>query len=160
MKFIIPLLVILATTDAFFLRNPFRSYDDDDTSSRSISRNYDNEELARRLGDILIRELRNNPDILHNKESDQTHNTEPDSEPVHAYDSEPAHTYNSDPVKTYHDEPIPTYHDEPVETFNTEPVETYIAEPTNRFRFASQYIARPVDTADEPVQHFFNIMFN
>merc|ERR1712244_194486 len=55
MKFLIPLLVVLATSDAFFLgfgRNPdARDVDIKDT---------DTEELARLLGEILVKELRNN----------------------------------------------------------------------------------------------------
>ena len=146
MKILIPLLAVFATSDAFFLRNPFRSYDDDDTSSRSISHNYDNKELARRLGDILVRALRNNKDISHYSEPDKIDN------------SEPVQTYNTEPVHTYDAEPVLTYNDEPVETYTAEPVETYIAEPVHLF--ASQYIAEPVNSADEPVQHFFNIMFS
>ena len=145
MKFLLSLLVVLATSDAFFLRNPFGSYDDDVTSSRSIS-HYDNKELARRLGDILVRALRNNQDISHYSEPDKTDN------------SEPVQTYNTEPVHTYDAEPVLTYNDEPVETYTAEPVETYIAEPVHLF--ASQYIAEPVNSADEPVQHFFNIMFS
>ena len=153
MKFLLSLLVVLATSDAFFLRNPFGSYDDDVTSSRSIS-HYDNKELARRLGDILARALRNNQDISHYSEPDKTDNPET----VQTYSTEPVQSYDADPIQTYDAEPVLTYNDEPVETYTAEPVETYIAEPVNLF--ASQYIAEPVNSADEPVQHFFNIMFS
>merc|ERR1712064_69735 len=54
MKFLIPLLVVLATSDAFFLgfgRNP---------DARDVDiKTTDTEELARLLGEILVKELRN-----------------------------------------------------------------------------------------------------
>merc|ERR1711884_458844 len=66
MKFLIPLLVVLATSDAFFLgfgRNPdARDVDIKDT---------DTEELARLLGEILVKELRNNNyNNHHNNDND------------------------------------------------------------------------------------------
>merc|ERR1711937_338999 len=68
MKFLIPLLVVLATSDAFFLgfgRNPdARDVDIKDT---------DTEELARLLGEILVKELRNNN--YNNHHDDDHHNS-------------------------------------------------------------------------------------
>merc|ERR1712244_166017 len=65
MKFLIPLLVVLATSDAFFLgfgRNPdARDVDIKDT---------DTEELARLLGEILVKELRNNNYNNHHDDDD------------------------------------------------------------------------------------------
>merc|ERR1711884_371664 len=65
MKFLIPLLVVLATSDAFFFgfgRNPdARDVDIKDT---------DTEELARLLGEILVKELRNNNYNNHHDDDD------------------------------------------------------------------------------------------
>merc|ERR1712025_1135552 len=65
MKFLIPLLVVLATSDAFFLGfgwNPdARDVDIKDT---------DTEELARLLGEILVKELRNNNYNNHHDDDD------------------------------------------------------------------------------------------
>merc|ERR1712111_304093 len=70
MKFLIPLLVVLATSDAFFLgfgRNPdARDVDIKDT---------DTEELARLLGEILVRELRNNNYNNHHDDDHDHHNS-------------------------------------------------------------------------------------
>merc|ERR1712111_225751 len=70
MKFLIPLLVVLATSDAFFLgfgRNPdARDVDIKDT---------DTEELARLLGEILVKELRNNN---YNNHLDDDHDDDDD----------------------------------------------------------------------------------
>merc|ERR1712045_359675 len=74
MKFLIPLLVVLATSDAFFLgfgRNPdARDVDIKDT---------DTEELARLLGEILVRELRNNNyNNHHDDDNDNDHDDDDD----------------------------------------------------------------------------------
>merc|ERR1712154_511306 len=65
MKFLIPLLVVLATSDAFFLgfgRNP---------DARDVHiKDTDTEELARLLGEILVKELRNNNYNNHHDDDD------------------------------------------------------------------------------------------
>merc|ERR1712064_20074 len=65
MKFLIPLLVVLATSDAFFLgfgRNP---------DARDVDiKTTDTEELARLLGEILVKELRNSNYNNHNDHDD------------------------------------------------------------------------------------------
>merc|ERR1711937_197823 len=75
MKFLIPLLVVLATSDAFFLgfgRNPdARDVDIKDT---------DTEELARLLGEILVKELRNNN---YNNHHDDDHDDDDDDDNNH-----------------------------------------------------------------------------
>merc|ERR1711937_629707 len=80
MKFLIPLLVVLATSDAFFLgfgRNPdARDVDIKDT---------DTEELARLLGEILVKELRNNNynnhhDDDHDDDDDDDHDNDDDDD--------------------------------------------------------------------------------
>merc|ERR1711902_397925 len=72
MKFLIPLLVVLATSDAFFLgfgRNPdARDVDIKDT---------DTEELARLLGEILVKELRNSN---YNNHHDDDHDDDDDDD--------------------------------------------------------------------------------
>merc|ERR1711878_87529 len=65
MKFLIPLLVVLATSDAFFLGfglNP---------DARDVDiRDTDTEELARLLGEILVKELRNSNYNNHDDDDD------------------------------------------------------------------------------------------
>merc|ERR1712029_1055613 len=72
MKFLIPLLVVLATSDAFFLgfgRNP---------DARDVDiRDTDTEELARLLGEILVKELRNNN---YNNHHDDDHDDDDDDD--------------------------------------------------------------------------------
>merc|ERR1712064_254909 len=66
MKFLIPLLVVLATSDAFFLgfgRNP---------DARDVDiKTTDTEELARLLGEILVKELRNSNYNNHDDDDDE-----------------------------------------------------------------------------------------
>merc|ERR1711902_441435 len=75
MKFLIPLLVVLAPSDAFFLgfgRNPdARDVDIKDT---------DTEELARLLGEILVKELRNSN---YNNHHDDDHDDDDDDDNHH-----------------------------------------------------------------------------
>merc|ERR1712176_1576471 len=79
MKFLIPLLVVLATSDAFFLgfgRNPdARDVDIKDT---------DTEELARLLGEILVKELRNNN---YNNHHDDDHDDDDDDDHHNRYNN-------------------------------------------------------------------------
>merc|ERR1711971_342793 len=64
MKFLIPLLVVLATSDAFFFGIGRKS--DSRDANPTVT---DTEELARLLGEILVKELRNN-----NNDDDDHHN--------------------------------------------------------------------------------------
>merc|ERR1712172_16007 len=68
MKFLIPLLVIFATSDAFF--GIGRKSDSRDANPTNI----DTEELARLLGEILVKELRN-----HNNNDDHDDNEDNDN---------------------------------------------------------------------------------
>merc|ERR1712064_141989 len=72
MKFLIPLLVVLATSDAFFLgfgRNP---------DARDVDiKTTDTEELARLLGEILVKELRNSN---YNNHHDDDHDDDDDDD--------------------------------------------------------------------------------
>merc|ERR1711945_25387 len=72
MKFLIPLLVVLATPDAFFLgfgRNP---------DARDVDiKTTDTEELARLLGEILVKELRNSN---YNNHHDDDHDDDDDDD--------------------------------------------------------------------------------
>ena len=58
MKFIVPLLIVLATSEAF-LWGRFRSSDDNNDTA-PISSTQGIEEMARTLGDILIKKLQDN----------------------------------------------------------------------------------------------------
>merc|ERR1712176_1192104 len=76
MKFLIPLLVVLATSDAFFLgfgRNP---------DARDVDiRDTDTEELARLLGEILVKELSNNNyNNHHDDDHDNSYNNHHDND--------------------------------------------------------------------------------
>merc|ERR1712029_648442 len=79
MKFLIPLLVVLATSDAFFLgfgRNP---------DARDVDiRDTDTEELARLLGEILVKELRNNN---YNNHHDDDHDDDNDDDEDYHHNS-------------------------------------------------------------------------
>merc|ERR1712244_164233 len=88
MKFLIALLVVLATSDAFFLgfgRNPdARDVDIKDT---------DTEELARLLGEILVKELRNNN---YNDHHDDDDDDEDDDEDNHHHSDNNHHNKDHD----------------------------------------------------------------
>merc|ERR1711884_884038 len=125
MKFLIPLLVVLATSDAFFLgfgRNPdARDVDIKDT---------DTEELARLLGEILVKELRNNNynnhhddhnnDNDHDDDDDDNnhgnynnnHNNRNKNKKHHENNSNRYNNNNNNtprPVHTYTPRPLPTF---------------------------------------------------
>merc|ERR1712064_54817 len=75
MKFLIPLLVVLATSDAFFLgfgRNP---------DARDVDiKTTDTEELARLLGEILVKELRNSNYNNHHNSYNNHHDDDHDDD--------------------------------------------------------------------------------
>merc|ERR1712244_205421 len=145
MKFLIPLLVVLATSDAFFLgfgRNPdARDVDIKDT---------DTEELARLLGEILVKELRNNNyNNHHNNDHDDDDDDDDDDENKNHHNNN-NNRYNNNnnntpkPVHTYTPRPLPTFTPEPIHSYNNNnnnnnnkynnnntprPVHTYTPEP-------------------------------
>merc|ERR1711971_10117 len=86
MKFLIPLLVVLATSDAFFFGIGRKS--DSRDANPTVT---DTEELARLLGEILVKELRNN----NNDDDDHHNNNTP--RPVRPYTPRPVNNnkYNN-----------------------------------------------------------------
>merc|ERR1712051_1161247 len=115
MKFIVLLLVVLATSDAF-LWGRFRSSDDNDAEDpKSPSQSI--EEIARILVAILRRKLQDNNIKLNITRPDKT-------KPIPTFTKQAVKTYNADPVPSYNTEPVLTYDAEPVITYNTEPVIT------------------------------------
>merc|ERR1712172_441869 len=115
MKFLIPLLVIFATSDAFF--GIGRKSDSRDANPTNI----DTEELARLLGEILVKELRN-----HNNNNKYNNNNTP--RPVHTYTPRPVPAYTPEPVHTYTPEPIVTIEPDHI-IYNTEPEVVHTYEP-------------------------------
>merc|ERR1711945_82546 len=90
MKFLIPLLVVLATSDAFFLgfgRNP---------DARDVDiKTTDTEELARLLGEILVKELRNsNYNNHHDDDHDDDDNDDDDDDDNNHHNSYNNHHNN------------------------------------------------------------------
>merc|ERR1712172_62218 len=92
MKFLIPLLVIFATSDAFF--GIGRKSDSRDANPTNI----DTEELARLLGEILVKELRNhnnnddhddNEDNKNNHHNNNRYNNNNTPRPVRPYPPRP-----------------------------------------------------------------------
>merc|ERR1712045_381013 len=177
MKFLVPLLAILVTSDAFF----FRSSDTND-DQKPNRRSLNIEEMARTLGNILRKKLQDNniqfnaaPRARHSpvqsvlsyrRKAVKTYNTEPvpsvltyndepEPEPVQTYvDAEPIITYNAEPIQTYNAKPVQTYEAEPVKPYEAEPVITYEAEPVITYEAEPEitYEAEPVITYDtEPV---------
>merc|ERR1712172_476084 len=148
MKFLIPLLVIFATSDAFF--GIGRKSDSRDANPTNI----DTEELARLLGEILVKELRNhNNNDHHDDEEDNDNNQNYNNNnnhhhnnknhhhnnnnrynnnntprPVRPYTPRPVNNnkYNTNstprPVHTYTPRPVPAYTPEPVHTYTPEPI--------------------------------------
>merc|ERR1711971_1203915 len=138
MKFLIPLLVVLATSDAFFFGIGRKS--DSRDANPTVT---DTEELARLLGEILVKELRNNnnddddhhnnknhhnKDKNHHNNNNRYNNNTP--RPVRPYTPRPVNNnkYNNNntprPVHTYTPRPVPAYTPEPVHTYTPEPIVT------------------------------------
>merc|ERR1712172_197789 len=130
MKFLIPLLVIFATSDAFF--GIGRKSDSRDANPTNI----DTEELARLLGEILVKELRNHNNNDHhddeedndnNQNNNNRYNNNNTPRPVRPYSPRPVNNnkYNNNntprPVHTYTPRPVPAYTPEPVHTYNAQP---------------------------------------
>merc|ERR1739838_910244 len=141
MKFLIPLLVIFATSDAFFFGIGRKS--DSRDANPTVT---DTEELARLLGEILVKELRNNNNDdddhhnnknhhnknknHHNNNNRYNNNNNNTPSPVRTYTPRPVHTYTPEPIVTiepdhiiYNTEPevVHTYEPEPIHTYNTQP---------------------------------------
>merc|ERR1739838_479823 len=144
MKFLIPLLVIFATSDAFFFGIGRKS--DSRDANPTVT---DTEELARLLGEILVKELRNNnndDDDHHNNKNhhnknknhhnnNNRYNNNNTPRPVRPYTPRPVNNnkYNNNntprPVHTYTPKPVPTYTPRPVHTYTPEPESIVTIEP-------------------------------
>ena len=127
MKFLIPLLVVLATTDAFF----FGLFNKDTDKERSADN--DTKELARLLAEILKKELNNN-NKEHSYNNHHKTTTVRTYTPEHQVTVEPDHSYTPEPILSIqpihnydeeHAEPIHTYEPEPIHSYEPEPVHTY-----------------------------------
>merc|ERR1739838_391132 len=109
MKFLIPLLVVLATSDAFFFGIGQKA-----DSRDANPTNTDTEELARLLGEILVKELRNN-----NNDDDDHHNNK-NHHNKNKNHHQNYNRYNNNntprPVRTYTPRPVNTYTPEPIVT--------------------------------------------
>merc|ERR1739838_116958 len=141
MKFLIPLLVIFATSDAFFFGIGRKS--DSRDANPTVT---DTEELARLLGEILVKELRNNnndDDDHHNNKNhhnknknhhnnNNRYNNNNTPRPVRTYTPRPVHTYTSEPIVTIEPDHIKNHHHNNNKYNNNKtprPVHTYTSEP-------------------------------
>merc|ERR1712172_396154 len=129
MKFLIPLLVIFATSDAFF--GIGRKSDSRDANPTNI----DTEELARLLGEILVKELRNHNNNDHHDDEEDNDNNQNNNN--HHHNNKNHHHNNNNrynnsntprPVRPYTPRPVPAYTPEPVHTYTPEPI-IYNTEP-------------------------------
>ena len=138
MKFLVPLLVVLATSEA----DKFLEHTD---INQHHHRDTDIEDLARKLATIIFTRFQNNNNI---KPIDvQQVQTFP-AQPTQTYETklardlytkeliqtdtdEPIRTNASEPVQTDADEPIKTNESEPVQTLAAESVQTSTEEPVH-----------------------------
>ena len=93
MKFLIPLLVVLTTSDAFF----FGLFNKDGDKDRSADK--DTKELARLLADILKKELNNNKHSYNNNNHHKTTTAKTLTyTPEHVVTIEPIHEVSIQPI--------------------------------------------------------------
>ena len=127
MKFLVPLLVVLATTEADKFLGMFRNHTNIDHHQDHHEDNHyghhhkiDLENLARKLATIIYRRIQKN------------NNVQPVAyQQVQTSSTQPTHTYTAQSVQTLAAEPfqtLQTFATEPVETYDAEPVQTYDAE--------------------------------
>merc|ERR1739838_874412 len=151
MKFLIPLLFILASSHA-------------DKHPKNQHHNHtDIEALARKLATLIFQRIQET-DNIHPVPIVQTYTayaavpiTSYAAEPVRTYTAAPFRTYAAAPVQTYAAEPVQTYAADPVRTYTAEPVQTYAAEPIQTYTVepVQTYPAEHVQTyAAEPVQTY------
>merc|ERR1739838_294656 len=135
MKFLIPLLFILASSHA-------------DKHPKNQHHNHtDIEALARKLATLIFQRIQET-DNIHPIPIVQTY-TAYAAVPIKSYAAEPVRTYTAAPVRTYASAPVQTYAAEPVQTYAAEPVQTYTAEPVQ------PYAAGPVQTYEaESIQTY------
>merc|ERR1712029_715569 len=137
MKFLIPLLVLLASAQAE--KHPGKH------------NHTDIEALARRLATIIFRRIQETDNIqpipiqtyfphpVQSYESQSFNSAAADpiqtytahaAVPVQTYAAEPAvQTYRAEPIQTFGAEPVRTYAAEPVQTYEAEPIQTYEVKP-------------------------------
>merc|ERR1711971_1260176 len=135
MKFLIPLLFILASSQA------------DKHPKKQHHNHTDIEALARKLATLIFQRI---------QETDNIHPI-PIVQTYTAYAAEPVRTYTGAPVQSYAAEPVQTYAAEPVQTYSAEPVQPYAAGPVQTYKAESiqTYEAEPIQTyAAEPVQTY------
>merc|ERR1712172_176238 len=143
MKFLIPLLFILASSQA------------DKHPKKQHHNHTDIEALARKLATLIFQRIQET-DNIHPIPIVQTYTayaavpiTSYAAEPVQTYSAEPVQPYAAGPVQTYKAESIQTYASAPVQTYAAEHVQTYEAEPIQT------YAAEPVQTyVDKPIQTY------
>merc|ERR1711971_722288 len=138
MKFLIPLLFILASSQA------------DKHPKKQHHNHTDIEALARKLATLIFQRIQETDNIhpipikTNLPEAVQSHEAYPVNPiaadpvqtytayaavPIPSYAAEPLQTYAAEPVQTYTAEPVQTYTAEPVQTYEAEPVQTYVDEP-------------------------------
>merc|ERR1739844_769321 len=131
MKFLIPLLFILASSQA------------DKHPKKQHHNHTDIEALARKLATLIFQRIQET-DNIHPIPIVQTY-TAYAAVPITSYAAEPVRTYTAAPVWTYAAEPVRTYKAESIQTYAAAPVQTYAVEPIQT------YTVEPVQTyVDEP----------
>merc|ERR1711971_25427 len=119
MKFLIPLLFILASSQA------------DKHPKKQHHNHTDIEALARRLATLIFQRIQET-DNIHPIPIVQTY-TAYAAVPITSYAAEPVQPYAAGPVQTYKAESIQTYASAPVQTYAAEHVQTYEAEPIQTY---------------------------
>merc|ERR1711971_1322319 len=151
MKFLIPLLFILASSQA------------DKHPKKQHHNHTDIEALARKLATLIFQRIQET-DNIHPIPIVQTY-TAYAAVPITSHAAEPVRTYTGAPVQSYAAEPVQTYAAEPVQTYSAEPVQPYAAGPVQTYKAESiqtyasapgqTYAAEHVQTyAAEPVQTY------
>lgn len=119
MKFLVPLLVVLATSEA----DKFLEHTD---INQHHHRDTDIEDLARKLATIIFTRFQNNNNI---KPIDVKQVQTFPAVPIQTFETKLARTlYTEEPVQIETSEPIRTNASEPVQTDADEPVQTLAAE--------------------------------
>ncbi len=123
MKVLVPLLVVLATTEADRFLGKFKNQTNIDNHHQDNHYGHhhkvDIENLARKLAIVIYRRIQKNNNVQPVAyQQFQTSSTQP----THTYTSQSAQTLAAEPFQT-----IETFEAEPVETYHAEPVQTYEA---------------------------------
>merc|ERR1712172_168600 len=139
MKFLIPLLFILASSQA------------DKHPKKQHHNHTDIEALARKLATLIFQRIQET-DNIHPIPIVQTY-TAYAAVPITSYAAEPVRTYTGAPVQSYAAEPVQTYAAEPVQTYKAESIQTYASAPVQTYaaEHVQTYEAEPVQTyVDKP----------